>query len=175
MKKTNKFEIVKENGNIEGFTVKPGYVRFETGALSSGWSQGDTIFIYSKVDGEWKGDWESEDDGYPVSEIEEALAEWQEQQDIKEVEILSNPYLGEEFDIVTVVAGEKCNNGGEYGFWDTYSPVDGKPGVYRVTSGTSCDFDACGTGFEGFRFISVDDYRQLRKEEGELLALGSQY
>lgn len=174
MKKLN-FKIVKEYGNIDGFTVKPGYVRFENGTLSSGWSQGDAIFVYSKVDGEWKGDWESEDDGYPVSEIEEALAEWQEQQDLKEVEILNNPYLGGEFDIVTVVAGERCYNGGEFGFWDTYSPVPGKPGVYRVESKTTCDFDACGTGYEGFAFISVDEYNHLRREEGELLALGSQY
>lgn len=174
MKKIN-FEIVKNHENIDGFTVKPGYVKFENGTLSSGWSQRDTIFVYSKVDEGWQGDWESEDDGYPVSKIQEALAEWQEQQDLKEVEILDNPYLGGEFDIVTVVAGEKCYNGGEYGFWDTYSPIAGKPGVYRVTSGTSCDFDACGTGHCGYKFISVDDYHQLRKEEGELLALGSQY
>ena len=174
MKKLN-FEIVLENGNLEGFTVKPGYIKFENGSLSSGRAQGDAIFIYSKVDGDWQGEWVSEDDGYPINEIEEALEKWQEQQDIKEVEILDNPYLGEEFIIITVVGGEKCNNGGEYEFWDTYSPVPGKPGVYKVESGTSCDFDACGTGFEGYEFISVDDYNQLRREEAELLALGSQY
>lgn len=174
MKKLN-FEIVKEYGNLEGFTVKPGYVKFENGTLSSGWTQGDAISVYSKVDGEWKRGWKFEDDGYPVSEIEYALEKWQEQQDLKEVEILDNPYLGEEFKIVTVVGGERRYNGGEYEFWDTYSPIAGKPGVYRVTSGTSCEFDACGTGYCGFRFLSVDDYNQLRREEGELLALGSQY
>lgn len=170
-----KFEIIKEYGKIDGFTVKPGYVKFQNGTLSSGWSQGDTILVYSKVDGDWQGDWESEDDGYPVSGIEEALSILQEQEDLKAIEILSNPYLGEDFKIVTVVGGERRYNGGEYEFWDTYSPIAGKPGVYRVTSGTSCDFDACGTGYCGFRFLSVDDYNQLRREEGELLALGSQY
>lgn len=174
MKKLN-FKIVKENGNVDGFTVKPGYVRFENGTLSSGWTQGDMVFVYSKVGEGWQGKWESDDDGYPVSEIEYALEKWQEQQDLEEVEILNNPYLGEEFEIITTVGGERRYNGGEYEFWETYSPVLGKPGVYRVTSGTSCDFDACGTGFEGYEFISVDDYNQLRKEEGELLALGSQY
>lgn len=174
MKELN-FKIVKESEKIDGFTVKPGYVKFENGTLSSGWTQGDNIFVYSKVDEGWRGEWASEDDGYPVNEIEYALAEWQEQQDLKEVEILDNPYLGEEFKITTVVGGERCYNGGEYEFWDTYSPIAGKPGVYRVTSGTSCDFDACGTGYCSFSFLSVDDYHQLRKEEGELLALGSQY
>lgn len=74
-----------------------------------------------------------------------------------------------------VVPGEKCNNGGEYGFYTRYSPIQEHPGIYRVYTETTCDFDACGTGYEGIRALTIAEYRKFRKESNEIEAAGSLY
>lgn len=73
------------------------------------------------------------------------------------------------------VPGEKCNNGGEYGFYTRYSPIPGHPGIYRVYTETTCDFDACGTGYEGIHCLTEEDYRELRKASDEIEAAGNLY
>lgn len=80
----------------------------------------------------------------------------------KELEIIPDEVLE---GMVTIVVtdqepGEKCNDGGEYGFYTHYKPTLVK-GLYRIYTTTTCDFDSCGTGFEEYRFISEEDIENL--------------
>lgn len=58
-------------------------------------------------------------------------------------------YTGDTFEVTEVVAGERCNNGGEYGFTSIFSrtPISG---IYFWRRTTTCDFDECGTGPQGY-------------------------
>jgi len=76
---------------------------------------------------------------------------------------------------VDVVPGNKCNNGGEYGFYTRYSPIPGHPGIYRVYTETTCDFDDCGTGYEGIQYLTEEQYQELRKASDEIEAAGNLY
>lgn len=69
-------------------------------------------------------------------------------------------YTGAGFTIEDIPAGEKCNNGGEYGFYTNYRKTD-IDGLYKLSTWTTCDFDACGTGFQGYEFISQDEVKKL--------------
>ena len=62
-------------------------------------------------------------------------------------------YTGDGFTMEDIPAGEKCNNGGEYGFYTNYRKTD-IDGLYKVSTWTTCDFDNCGTGFQGYIWIS---------------------
>ena len=73
-------------------------------------------------------------------------------------------YTGDGFECIDVVPGEKCNNGGEYVFYTTYSPTT-KSGIYKVKSSSTCDFDSCGTGFEGYIVLT----KSLFNNENKLL------
>lgn len=74
-----------------------------------------------------------------------------------------------------IVPGEKCKNGGEYGFYTRYSPIPGHPGIYRVYTETTCDFYSCGTGYEGIQCLTESDYKELRKASDEIEAAGNLY
>ena len=75
---------------------------------------------------------------------------------------------------VDVLPGERCNNGGEYGFYSSYYPTERK-GVYELYTSTTCDFDACGTGREGFVVLTKDDLARLIANEKEVLERGCLY
>jgi len=81
----------------------------------------------------------------------------------------------EDIVFVDTVPGARCNNGGEYGFYTRYSPIPGHPGIYRVYTETTCDFDACGTGYEGIHCLTEEEYQELRKASDEIEAAGSLY
>lgn len=66
-------------------------------------------------------------------------------------------YTGDGFTIEDIPAGEKCNNGGEYGFYTNYRKTD-IDGLYKVSTWTTCDFDNCGTGFQGYNWISKVEF-----------------
>ena len=73
-------------------------------------------------------------------------------------------YTGEGFIMVDEPAGKKCNNGGEYGFYTNYrkTSIDG---LYEVETWCTCDFDSCGTGFEGYRWITKDEFEKFKNSE----------
>lgn len=75
---------------------------------------------------------------------------------------------------VDVLPGEKSNNGGEYGFYSSYYPTERK-GVYELYTSTTCDFDACGTGREGFVVLTKDDLARLIRGEEAVLERGCLY
>jgi len=83
-------------------------------------------------------------------------------------------YTGPEFTCTNIVPGRKCNNGGEYGFYTTYTPTE-KPGKYAVRTSTTCDFDACGTGFKGFIYLTVEDVEKLLEKSEEVKKRGCLY
>lgn len=58
-------------------------------------------------------------------------------------------FTGDSFKVTEVVPGDKCNNGGEYGFYSVFSrtPISG---IYFWWRTSTCDFDACGTGPQGY-------------------------
>lgn len=81
----------------------------------------------------------------------------------------------EPFCFTQVVPGEKSSNGGEYGFWEQWIPIPKIPGIYKVYSQTTCDFDSCGTGFEGVRLLTEQDYIARKAESDKVEANGSLY
>lgn len=73
-------------------------------------------------------------------------------------------YTGDGFIVEDVPAGEKCNNGIEYGFYTNYRKTD-IDGLYKVVTWTTCDFDNCGTGFQGYEWIIKDKFEELSNSE----------
>ena len=69
-------------------------------------------------------------------------------------------YTGSSFSVTDVIPGEKCHNGGEYGFYTDYIQTD-IPGLYAVETSTTCDFDRCGTGFEGLHWLTLENYNRV--------------
>lgn len=83
-------------------------------------------------------------------------------------------YTGDGFECTDVVAGEKCNNGGEYGFYTIYSPTT-EYGIYKVVSSCTCDFDSCGTGFEGYIVLTKSLFHHLISESEHIIEEGCLY
>lgn len=73
-----------------------------------------------------------------------------------------------------VEPGQKANNGGEYGFYTDLCPTN-KEGFFFVSSWCTCDFDACGTGYEGVRFFTAADIDKMQAESDKVEAEGSLY
>lgn len=83
-------------------------------------------------------------------------------------------YTGDEFTCTDVVAGEKCHNGGEYGFYTSYYPTT-EYGIYKVESSCTCDFDDCNTGFEGYIVLTNELFNQLISESERIEEEGCLY
>ena len=70
-KKIIDVEIFDRNDTVNGFTVKPGFIRFVTDAgevfFSSGWRVGKdyALFAYRLIDGKWEGEWVFSEDFVP--------------------------------------------------------------------------------------------------------------
>lgn len=70
-KKIIDVEIFDRNDTVNGFTVKPGFIRFVTDAgevfFSSGWRVGKdyALFAYRLIDGKWEGEWIFSEDFVP--------------------------------------------------------------------------------------------------------------
>lgn len=61
--------------------------------------------------------------------------------------------LNGELDLTDVVPGDRCNNGGEYGFYTSLQSTE-HPGVFWRWTWTTCDFDRCDTtGYEGGEYV----------------------
>ena len=73
-----------------------------------------------------------------------------------------------------VIPGDKSNNGGEYGFYSSYYPTNVK-GVYEWYTSTTCDFDPCGTGRQGFVVLTKDDLGRLIANHEAVLERGCLY
>ena len=176
-------KVFNEKIELQGFNFQPGFVALVEGdnilAATSGWECNGSLLVYRPAeDGSWQGDWESEET-FPVQEVLNAIQDWQDSAELsKALQYAEGEklYLSNEDIVFTdVVPGEKHRDGGEYGFYTRYSPIPGYPGIYRVYSETTCDFDACGTGYEGITALTIAEYRKLRKKSDEIEAAGSLY
>ena len=177
------FKLFKETVKINGFTVQEGFVALldekeNPVAITSGWENNGEYFVYRQRPTGWVGEWESEP-AFPVAEVGELIAEYRRSEDIqKALEFAKGKKLKvseEKLTFTEVVAGDKSNNGGEYGFWTNYYPISEHPGLYEVYSCSSCDFDSCGTGYEGIRALTMSEYRRLRRASDKVEAAGSLY
>lgn len=153
------------------------------------------LYVYEFINNVWKGRWmrfkldlttslynELQDVVKDIIKArEEALlqAEWEAA--CKEASTYSEDDLAvfdgnddEYWKFVDVLPGERCNNGGEYGFYSSYYPTDRK-GVYEYYTSCTCDFDECGTGRKGFVVLTKDDLARLCEDEEEVLERGCLY
>lgn len=80
----------------------------------------------------------------------------------------------QKYKFVGVMPGEKSHDGGEYGFYTELRPTR-FTNVFQVWTSTSCDFDDCGTGFEGYAYLTREDLDKMRYESDKIIAAGSQY
>ena len=148
-------------------------------AATSGWECNGMLYVYRpQSDGSWAGSWEGPET-FPVQEVLEAIQDWKDQQElVKALAYAKGKKLhlsNEDIVFTDVVPGEKHHDGGEYGFYTRYSPIPGYPGIYRVSTETSCEFDACGTGPQGIRALTAREYRRLKKASDKVEAAGSLY
>ena len=177
-------KVFTNNSVVDGFNFKEGFVALVDGsdhilAATSGWECNGELYVYRpQPDGNWTGHWENEET-FPVADVLSAIKEWRENEDLrkalayakgKRLCISDRPIR-----FTDVVPGEKRFNGGEYGFYTIYYPIQGYPGIYRVFTETTCDFDACGTGYVGIRALTVSEYRRLRRKSDEIEDVGSLY
>jgi hypothetical protein len=178
-----KIKIFKKNEKVNGFNFQEGFAALLEGekiiAATSGWECNGMLFVYRPTpNGEWLGRWEDETT-FPVEDVLDAMEAWQDNQDLQKALQYAEGkklYLSNEDIVFTdVVPGEKHRDGGEYGFYTRYRPIPEYPGIYRVYSETTCDFDACGTGFEGYAALTITEYQKLRKASDEVEAAGSLY
>ena len=176
-------KIFKKTENIQGFNFQPGFAALVEGetilAATSGWECNGMLFVYRPTpNGEWVGRWEDETT-FPVEDVLDAMEAWQDNQDLQKALAYAQGkklHISNKDVVFTdVVPGDRCNNGGEYGFYTRYSPIPEYPGIYRVYSETTCDFDACGTGYQGIRALTAREYRRLKKASDKVEAAGSLY
>jgi hypothetical protein len=175
-------KVFNEKIELQGFNFQPGFVALVEGdnilAATSGWECNGCIFVYRPTEDGWRGDWEGPET-FPVEEVLEAIQDWKDNQDLQKALAYAEGkklHIAESDVVFTdVVPGEKHHDGGEYGFYTRYSPIPGYPGIYRVSTETSCDFDSCGTGYQGIRALTVQEYRRLRRHSDKVEAAGSLY
>lgn len=180
MKKINSIEIANVDKIINGFSVKEGYLVFASNsdvvAISSGWYDRGMMYIYTYQDGEWLGNWENEFD-FPVEEAYLKLEEWLRLKEFEDMEAEVEKLLADGVELYVSdepirftdeVAGNKCSDGGEYGFYSTYYPTEIE-GMYEYYTSTTCEFDSCGTGYEGLVILTQDKYEYFANEEKKTL------
>ena len=202
---TNIVNVITDRSTIiKGFTCKPEMIVIsgESGlgiitrfGFDEEHNELYKIYVYEFLNGKWRGRWmrfkldltnelcnELHDVVKDIIAARgEALlqAEWESA--CKEAE--SHPeeelavFDGEDneyWKFVDVLPGEKSNNGGEYGFYSSYYPTK-KGGVYEWYTSTTCEFDSCGTGREGFVVLTKDDLARLIANEKEVLERGCLY
>lgn len=173
--------ITRENKIVDDFNIKEGFVVFSDCdnnivGISSGWYDRGNLYIYSHQDGEWVGNWE-DDYSFPVDEAIEKIKNWEREKQMEDLKIEIDKLLRDRVELyksdepirfTDEVAGDKSSDGGEYGFYSTYYPTE-IAGIYELYSSTTCEFDACGTGYEGLVILSQDRYHYLVEEEKKVL------
>lgn len=158
-----------------GFHVKPGMIVVDKNlareAFGIAHAEDDVIVSYKDTDDDYFGIWvkvkvkgvykkrercvASHLDGL-AADLKEIIAACG-QKDIDKL-ICDRPsdsdiYTGEGFRITYEEPGDKCNDEGGYGRYMDFRKTE-IPGLYDVESWTTCDFDSCGTGFEGFTWLT---------------------
>ena len=174
-------KVFNEKIELQGFNFQPGFVALVEGdnilAATSGWECNGCIFVYRPTEDGWRGDWEGPET-FPVEEVLDAIQDWQDNQDLQKALSFAEGkklHIAESDVVFTdVVPGEKHHDGGEYGFYTRYRPIPGHPGIYRVSTECTCDFDSCGCGYQGIRALTVREYRRLKKASDKVTEIKKQ-
>lgn len=162
-----------ERCEYHGFHIKPGMIVIDKNLAREAFGipriEDDAIVSYENADDCSFGIWAKLDSRYKKGEcciapnLNELAANLEEiiaacgRKDIDRL-ICDRPsdsyaYKGEGFRVTCEEPGDKCNDGGEYGYYMDFRKTE-IPGLYDVESWTTCDFDSCGTGFEGFTWLT---------------------
>ena len=165
--------VCVEGCEYHGFYIKPGMIVVDKNLAREAFGisriEGDAIVYYENTEDCSFGIWAKLDGRYKkgecciASHLNELAANLEEiiaacgRKDIDKL-VCDRPsdsdiYTGEGFRITYEEPGDKCNDGGEYGFYTDFRKTE-IPGLYDVESWTTCDFDSCGTGFEGFAWLT---------------------
>lgn len=165
---------------FKNFCFQKGYAYFETEKnchATSGWQCNGSIYIYTLYQGQWYGEWIYKYE--KLHQVIDAMEKFEEDEELKEIRtqkfLLPNEELAKKntYVFTDIIAGEKCNNGGEYGFSSKYIKVE--DGIYHHYTTCTCDFDACGTGYRGLVLLTRKDIERLSKEEEEVINKGCLY
>jgi hypothetical protein len=183
-----KVKIFERTEKVQGFNFQEGFAAFlndsgEIVAATSGYETDNGnggywgLYVYRPdSSGDWVGEWENNEEAY---ELLGAIEKWQEKKELekalkfaegKKLKISETPLR-----FTAKVPGRKCHDGGEYGFYSRYCPIPEHPGIYKVFTETTCNFDSCGTGYQGIRALTVSEYRKLKRESDKVEAAGSLY
>jgi hypothetical protein len=165
--------VCVERCEYHGFHIKPGMIVVDKNlareALDITHIEDDAIVSYKDANNDYFGIWVKLKGVYKkrerciASHLDKLAADLEEiiatcgQKDIDKL-ICDRPsdsyaYTGEGFRVTCEEPGDKCNDGGEYGYYMDFRKTE-IPGLYDVESWTTCDFDSCGTGFEGFTWLT---------------------
>ncbi|MEN8907870.1 MAG: hypothetical protein ABF289_18115 [Clostridiales bacterium] len=176
-----KIKIFHKNEQYLGFNFQEGFAYFfeDTNInATSGWNINGFLMVYkyNKENNNWFGDWELINDNLQL--VLDKIKEYEENKEIKEVrEYIKNYHPDElaqgDFEFTDVISGRHSDNGGDYGFYSHYKMIE--PGIYRYSTSTTCDFDDCGTGFEGYVALTWKNVEKLKKHEQKVCEKGCQY
>ena len=162
---------VEDFEKFEGFTLKKGFVVLDKETAAEQLDMEtlsiavisiiniDRDYCWCRAFVETEGGWEMD---YPelYRDFAELLHDLKETLFTYKAKPEGELYEGGSFIVTDVIPGEKCNNGGEYGFYTEYILTD-IPGLYAMKTSCTCDFDRCGTGFEGLRWLTLEDYDRI--------------
>lgn len=175
------FREVKTSKIYKGFHLKEGfYVDESFNEVITGldpFNEGKMTGFFLNDDAEWERcSFDANDAG--ADEIfndfleKEKNIEWNEVLALKPQEKLH--VENNEIKFVDVVPGDKCNDGGEYGFYTVLVPTE-VGGLYEEFTCTTCSFDDCGTGREGYKWLTETEYCSLKEESERIQVAGSLY
>jgi hypothetical protein len=150
------------------YTVVQRSLTSETDEVILSYFDEDFPMIWTKENGEWIKKYYVFRDEYIelLSVLQEAYETYNVRAFMINVPPKDELYQGRGFKITDVIPGERCNNGGAYGFYTSYRET-GIPGLYEVETSCTCDFDSCGTGFQGFEWITNEKKEKLVDEDLE--------
>lgn len=175
------FREVKTSEIYKGFHLKEGfYINESLNRVITGFdlfNERDLTGFFINYEGEWeRHSFDVYDD-----ETEEIFNKWITEGEIEEWNdaLSSKPQVelhieSNRITFTDVVPGEKCNNGGEYGFYTELIPTK-VDGLYEKFTYTTCDFDACGTGRKGYKWLTESEYCSLKEESERIQEAGSLY
>ena len=165
--------VCVERCEYHGFHIKPGMIVIDKNLAREAFGithiEDDAIVSYKDAEDDYFGIWVKVKGGYRGRERCIALHLNELEADLEDLVIScgqkvidklicdrpsdSEVYTGKGFRITYEEPGNKCSDGGEYGYYTDFRKTD-IPGLYDVESWTTCDFDSCGTGFEGFAWLT---------------------
>ena len=110
---------------------------------------------------------------YDLKEAEKALLE------VPVADRAKLPNQQNSISLTDTVPGDKCDDGGEYGF---YTHLEcRRPGLFIIYDTCTCDFDMCGTtgypepGEEDFVVLTQKELDEMIAESSRIEAEGNQY